>query len=82
MIVESLVFSRLTTSLGASSTSKINWLYNRAVCIVCGLCKSEHVFRYRHGIHWHSVLLLTQHHTVCAMLDQYTNQGILLDHPI
>ena len=37
--------------------------------IVCGLRKSDHVSRHRQAIGWLSVPLLTQHHTLCGMLD-------------
>ena len=89
MLVESLVFSRLNYALlvwgpavHQNSASRINHLHNRAVCIVCGLCKSEHVSRHHRAIGWLSMPLLTQHRTSCAMLDQYTCLGILLNPPI
>ena len=62
--------------------SRINHLHNRAVRIVCGLHKSEHVSRHCQAIGWLSVPLLTQHHTLCAMLDQYKCRGIILNPPI
>ena len=51
-----------------------NQLLNRAVCIVCGLHKSEHVSRHPQATCWLSVPLLTQRHTLCAML------VVILDH--
>ena len=44
--------------------------------------KSDHVSRHRQAIGWLSVPLLTQHHTLCGMLDQYTSRGILLHPPV
>ena len=90
MLVESLVFSRLNyvclTSLGPAvhqnSLSRIKCLHNRAVHIVCGLHKTEHVSRHCQVIGWLSVPLLTQHRILCAMLDQYTCRSILLNPPI
>ena len=89
MLVDSLVFSRLHYALPVwgpavhqNSLSRINRLYNRAVHIVCGLHKSVHASRHRQDIGWLSVPLLTQHRTFCAMLDQYTCRGILLNPPI
>ena len=50
MLVESLIFSRLTYALPVwgpaihqNSLSRINRLHNRAVRITCGLHKSERV---------------------------------------
>ena len=60
----------------------INHLHNRAVHTVCGLHKSDHVSRHCQASGWLSVPLLTQHRTLCAMLDQCTCQGILLNPPI
>ena len=84
MLVESLVFSWLNYALSVgrpavhqNSLFRINHLHNRAVHLVCGLHKSEHVFRHCQAIGWLSVPLLTQHRTLCAMLDQYMCQGIL-----
>ena len=89
MLVESLVFSRLNYALPVwgpavrqNSLSRINRLHNRAVRIVCGLRKSENVSRHCQAIGWLSMPLLTQHRTLCAMLDQYTCRGILLNPPI
>ena len=89
MLVVSLVFSQLNYALPVwgpavhqNSLSRINRLHNRAVHIVCGLRKSETVSRHPQAIGWPSVPLLTQHHTLCAMLDQYTCRGILLNPPI
>ena len=62
--------------------SRINHLHNRAVRIVCGLHKSEHVSRHRQAIGWLSVPLLTQHRTLFSMLDQYKWWGILLNPPM
>ena len=53
--------------------------YIRAVCITCGLHKSEHVSSHRQTIGWLSASSLIQHRTLCAMLDQYTSRGILLN---
>ena len=46
--------------------------------------KSEYVSRHRQAIGWLSVPLLTQHHTLCAMLDQphIHVEAILLNLPI
>ena len=71
MLADSLVFSRLTYPLPVwgpavhqNSLSRINRLHNRAIRIVCGLCKLDHVSRHRQAIGWLSVPLLTQHHTL------------------
>ena len=86
MLVESFVFSRLTYALPVwgpaihqNSLSRINRLHNRAVRITCGLHKSEHVSSHRQTIGWFSASSLIQHRTLCAMLDQYTSRGILLN---
>ena len=88
-LVESLVFSQLTYALPVwgpavyqNCLSRINRLHNRAICIVCGLYKSEHVSRCRQAIGWLSVLLLMRCHALCAMLDHYTSQDILVNPPI
>ena len=65
-----------------NSLSRINHLHNRAVRIVCGFHKSDHVSRHCQASGWLSVPLLTQYRTLCAMLDQYTCRGILLNPPI
>ena len=74
MLVKSLVFSWLNYALPVwgpavhqSSSSRINHLHNRAVRIVCGLHKSEHVSRHHQAIGWLSMPLLTQHRTSCAI---------------
>ena len=79
MLVESLVFSQLNYTLlvwrpavHQNSLSRINHLHNRAVHIVCRLRKSDYVSRHCQAIGWLSVPLLTQHRTLCAMLDQYS----------
>ena len=86
MLVDCLVFSRLTYALPVwgpavhqNSLSRINRLHNRAIRIVCGLRKSDHVSGHRQAIGWLSVPLLTQHRTLCGMLDQYAGRGILLN---
>ena len=68
MLVKSPVFSQLNYALPVwvpavhqNSLSRINCLHNRAVCIVRGLHKSEHVSRHRQAIEWLSMPLLTQH---------------------
>ena len=84
--MDCLVFSRLTYALPVwgpavhqNSLSRINRLHNRAIRIVCGLRKSDHVSGHRQAIGWLSVPLLTQHRTLCGMLDQYAGRGILLN---
>ena len=86
MLVESLVFSRLTYALPVwgptidqNSLSRINRLHNRAVCITRGLHKSEHVSSHRQTIGWLSASSLIQQRTLCATLDQYTSRSILLN---
>lgn len=49
------------------------YIRNRAGCVVCGLHGSEHVSRQCQVIDWLFVPLLTHHHTVYAMLEQYTS---------
>ena len=78
MLVESLIFPWLNYALPVwgsavhqNSSSRINHLHNRAVRIVCGLHKSEHVSRHHQAIGWLSMPLLTRHRTSCAKLDQY-----------
>ena len=64
------------------SSSQLNRLHNRAIRIVCGLRKSEHVSQHRRAIGWLPVSLLIQHRTLCGMLAQYMDRGILLNPPI
>ena len=59
MLVDCLVFSRLTYALPVwgpavhqNSLSRINRLHNRAIRIVCGLRKSDHVSGHRQAIGW------------------------------
>ena len=59
MLVESLVSSRLNYALlvwgpavHQNSLSRIDRLHSRAVRIVCGLSKSDHVSRHRQAIGW------------------------------
>ena len=74
MLMESLVFSQLNYALPIwqpavhqNPLSRINRLYNRAVHIVCGLHKLDHVYRHCQAIGWLSVFLLTPHRTLYAV---------------
>ena len=89
MLTESLVFSRLTYALPVwgpavhqDSLLRLNRLHNRAVCICCGLHKSDHITNHRQTIGWLPVSLLIQHRTLCAMMEQYTGGGIQLNPPL
>ena len=70
MLVESLVFSWLNYALSVwepaihhNYLSIINCLHNRAVHIVCGLHKSDHVSGHHQATGRLSVPWLTQHRT-------------------
>ena len=89
MLMESLVFSRLTYAIPVwgpavhqDSLLRLNRLHNRAIRITCGLRKSDHVSSHRQTIGWLPVSLLIQHRTLCAMMDQYTGRGIQVNPPL
>ena len=76
--------SRLTYALPVwgpvvhqDSLLRLNRLHNRAVCITCGLRKSDHISSHRQSIGWLPVSLLIQRRTLCAMMDQYTGRGTI-----
>ena len=83
MLMESLVFSRLTYALPVwgpvvhqDSLLRFNRLHNRALRITCGLRKSDRISNHCQTIGWLPLSLLIKHCTVCAMMDQYTGRGI------
>ena len=89
MLMESLVFSRLTYALPVwgpavhqDSLLRLNRLHNRAIRITCGLRKSDHVSSHRQTIGWLPVSLLIQHRTLCAMMDHYIGRGIQFNPPL
>ena len=84
--MESLVFPRLTYALPEwgpaihqDSLVRLNRLHNRALRITFGLQKFDHISNHRRNIGWLPVSSLIQHHTLCAMMDQYTGRGIPLN---
>ena len=83
MLIESLVFSRLTYALPVwgpavhqDSLLRLNRLHNRAVHICCGLRRSDHITSHHQTIGWLPVSLLIEYRTLCAMMEQYTGRGI------
>ena len=84
--MESLVFPRFTYALPVwepavhqDSLVRLNSLHNRALRITCGLRKYDHISDHRRNLGWLLVSSLIQHHTLCAMMDQYTGRGIQLN---